>query len=171
MAHLPHDTFLDVVRHAPLVSVDLLVSDADGRILLGYRRNRPARQSWFVPGGRINKDERLCAAFARITAAELGQARSIDEAGFLGVTEHLYPDNFADAPNVSTHYVVLPFALDQGDPETMPQDQHEGYRWLSPEDLLRDPEVHPNTQAYFRQAGATAHLYPPQAWGSLPRRI
>ena len=66
--------FLEVVRLAPLVAIDLIVADADSRVLVGQRRNRPARGTWFVPGGRIRKDERLDAAFTRLVETELGIA-------------------------------------------------------------------------------------------------
>ena len=144
--------FLDVVRLTPLVSIDLIVSDVHGRILVGRRRNRPARGTWFVPGGRILKDETLDAAFARIAAAELGienLARSA--ARFDGVFEHHYGDNFANEPDVSTHYVVLAYAVSL--PGTAPlgrPDQHSDYLWLSPTELLARTDVHENTKAYFR---------------------
>ena len=40
---LPLSEFLEVVIRAPLVSIDLIVRDAAGRVLLGLRRNAPAR--------------------------------------------------------------------------------------------------------------------------------
>lgn len=144
--------FLDVVRLTPLVSIDLIVSDAHGRILVGRRRNRPARGTWFVPGGRILKDETLDSAFARIADAELGLANLARSAArFDGVFEHLYSDNFANEPDVSTHYVVLAYALSL--PDTTPlgrPDQHSDYLWLSPTELLARSDVHENTKAYFR---------------------
>ena len=69
---LPRQEFLAVVKTTPLVSLDLLVQDRQGRVLLGMRKNEPARGFWFVPGGRIMKDEALAAAFERILDAELG---------------------------------------------------------------------------------------------------
>jgi colanic acid biosynthesis protein WcaH len=144
--------FLDVVRLTPLVSIDLIVSDAHGRILVGRRRNRPARGTWFVPGGRILKDETLDSAFARIADAELGVENLTRSAARLdGVFEHHYSDNFANEPDVSTHYVVLAYALPL--PGTAPlgrPDQHSDYLWLSPTELLARTDVHENTKAYFR---------------------
>ena len=144
--------FLDVVRLTPLVSIDLIVSDADGRILIGRRRNRPARDTWFVPGGRIHKDETLDAAFARIAEAELGIANLARSAArFDGVFEHHYSDNFAGEPDVSTHYVVLAYALAVASTATIGQpDQHSQYLWLAPADLLARADVHENTKVYFR---------------------
>ena len=70
---LGREEFLEVVDRAPLVSIDLAVRDAKGRVLLGKRTNEPAKGCWFVPGGRIHKNERLDAAFRRICLDELGK--------------------------------------------------------------------------------------------------
>jgi colanic acid biosynthesis protein WcaH len=144
--------FLDVVRLTPLVAIDLIVSDAEGRVLIGHRRNRPARNTWFVPGGRIHKDETLDAAFARIAEAELGIARMArSTARFEGIFEHHYPDNFAAEPDVSTHYIVLAYALQLTSTVSVGRlDQHSEYLWLSPAALLARADVHENTKAYFR---------------------
>ena len=153
---LPRETFDLVVRHAPLVSFDLLVRDAQGRLLVGRRTNRPARDTWFVPGGRIEKDERLAAAFRRITRAELGVEVELEAARFVGYFEHHYPDNRAGLPGFGTHYVVLAHEIAGRTFASLPNDQHTAYRWLSDAEALADPEVHENTKAYFRRGGPTA---------------
>jgi colanic acid biosynthesis protein WcaH len=144
--------FLDIVRLTPLISIDLIVSDVHGRILVGRRRNRPARGTWFVPGGRILKDETLDSAFARIAEAELGMVNLTRSAArFDGVFEHHYSDNFANEPDVSTHYVVLAYALSLSSAVPVGRlDQHSDYLWLSPGELLARTDVHDNTKAYFR---------------------
>lgn len=62
---LAQHEFLEIVRLTPLVSIDLIVLDQAGDVLLGRRVNRPAQGMWFVPGGRIRKDETLADAFKR----------------------------------------------------------------------------------------------------------
>jgi colanic acid biosynthesis protein WcaH len=99
--------FLEVVERTPLVSIDLVVQDRAGRVLLGRRTREPAKNTWFVPGGRIRKNETLDAAFSRITAAELGAPLARSQARLLGVYTHLYETNFAEAAGIGTHYVVL----------------------------------------------------------------
>src|SRR5262245_59439512 len=94
-AMLSREAFLEVVRNAPLVSIDVVVRDARGSVLVGLRNNRPARGWWFVPGGVIRKNERLEQAFRRISQAELGGAQELAATRFLGPFEHLYEDNFA----------------------------------------------------------------------------
>jgi colanic acid biosynthesis protein WcaH len=149
--YLPHDRLLDVVRLTPLVSVDLICRNARGEVLLGWRSNRPAQGSWFVPGGRILKDERVAEAIRRIAAAELGlSAHEVAQARALGVFQHLYPDNFAGIEGVSTHYVVLAYEIGIDDGARLAIDnQHRELRWFMPEALCADPSVHLNTRAYF----------------------
>lgn len=142
------EEFSQIVRLTPLVSIDLVLRDAARRLLLGLRTNRPARDSWFVPGGRIAKNERLAAAFRRISRMELGRELPPDRARFLGVFEHLYDDNFAGVPGFGTHYIVLAYAVDDCDDLNLPLDQHSCYEWMSEGDVLRRPDVHPYVRAY-----------------------
>jgi colanic acid biosynthesis protein WcaH len=146
---LPRQQFLEVVERAPLVSIDLIVRDTAGRVLLGLRRNAPAQGWWFVPGGCIRKDETLDTAFAHIAHAELGLGLRRADARFLGVYEHFYPDN-AGGSGFGTHYVVLAYALEPACAVAPPPEQHSEYRWLAVDALLGDPRVHDNTKAYFR---------------------
>ncbi|UAW98043.1 GDP-mannose mannosyl hydrolase [Halopseudomonas nanhaiensis] len=151
---LDKETFRSVVAHAPLVSLDLVVRNAAGEILLGRRLNRPAQGYWFVPGGRIYKNERLDRAFARITQAELGQPFARADARLLDLYEHFYTDSvFGDTPD--THYVVSGYLLDlpQGCELSLPDTQHDGFRWWSPDEMRRDPMVHENSRAYLNAVG------------------
>ena len=85
---LSDDLFSLVVRHRPIVCIDLLIRDAQGRLLVGLRKNRPAQDTWFVPGGNLRKDERLADGFCRIAKAELGIDLSISTTQFVGAFEH-----------------------------------------------------------------------------------
>ena len=148
---LDHDAFLDVVKSTPLVAIDLIVRDPQDRILLGLRRNAPARDLWFVPGGRILKGEALVDAFGRIGRDELGLELSMEDARFVGVYEHLYPDNFAGLAGVGTHYVVLAHEVRlSAEIASMPKTQHREFRWIHPAELAEAEDVHPYSRAYSR---------------------
>jgi colanic acid biosynthesis protein WcaH len=147
---LGREEFLEVVERTPLVSIDLIVRRSDGRVLLGKRTNEPAKGFWFVPGGRIHKNERLEAAFRRICEAELGKPFAISAAKFLGVFEHFYPTNFASQPGTGTHYVVLAYELVTNDlGKSLPADQHGEFDWFDVPRILTTEAVHQNTRAYF----------------------
>jgi len=50
------EQFKIAVDSLPLVSIDLYVL-CEKQILLGKRNNRPAKNWWFTPGGRVKKNE------------------------------------------------------------------------------------------------------------------
>ena len=165
MAWMAPAEFAQVVRLTPLVSIDLILRDSEGKVLVGLRTNEPAKGLWFVPGGRIEKDERLAdvtARFegprpvfvddkARILSVETGLSLPMTQSRLLGVYEHLYDANRFEAPGYGTHYVVIAreLRLDRR-PDIKTDDQHSAMRWMRPDEILAAPDVHENTKAYFR---------------------
>ena len=151
--------FYQVISNTPLVSIDLIVKDERGRVLLGLRKNKPAQGFWFVPGGRIYKDEHIEQALARIGQEELGFALDASAVKFLGVYEHLYEDNVFSEDGISTHYIVLgvevvnPVTFDQ-----LPGSQHSGWRFWEIDELMSKAEVHGNTKGYFEERSHTLAL-------------
>jgi len=146
----PRD-FAQIVRLTPLVSIDLIISDPSGCILLGMRRNEPAKGIHFVPGGRIGKMETLDSAFTRILECETGCKAQRSDADFLGVYEHIYDTNVFGDPSYETHYVVLGYRLQLSErPRAVLDDQHSAWKWMTPDELLAAQDVHENTKAYFR---------------------
>lgn len=151
MKYLQPAELIEAIRLTPLVSIDLIVRNPEEAILVGLRTNKPAQNCWFVPGGRICKDERKADAFRRISRAELGLELEIQQARFIGVYEHLYQDNFAGEAGLGTHYVVLAYEVRLAEAlTTLPEEQHGAFRWLTVEELLQAADVHDNTKAYFR---------------------
>lgn len=151
----PPSEYLEVVRHAPIVSVDLIIFDGEGRVLVGRRANAPARGTLFVPGGRVRKDESMSQAVARIADAELGIAVSGEDAALHGVYQHLYPDNWSNE-EFGTHYVCFAHTLTLSRVPaclaSMCDDQHEELKWLTPEETVASREVHPYVRNYFHPA-------------------
>src|SRR5512142_1242744 len=82
----PED-FQNVIRLTPLVAIDLIIRSPDGKVLVGRRTNEPARGVFFVPGGRITKNETRPAAFRRISQEELGIGLEIGGARFHSVND------------------------------------------------------------------------------------
>jgi colanic acid biosynthesis protein WcaH len=147
--YLGQEEFLEIVRRTPLVSIDLIVRDEGGNVLVGWRKNRPAKDRWFVPGGRIRKDERIADAFRRITQKELGVEIKVEDATFLGVFEHLYEDNYGGLPGFGTHYIVHAYEISLSARDvTPPTEQHSQYCWLSEREALENQDVHDHTRAY-----------------------
>ncbi len=147
---LPNSVFEQGIAILPLVSIDLIIKDRkSGDYLLGLRKNRPAESYWFVPGGRIRKNERLNNAFLRLTEIEIGCAISMASAYFKGVYQHFYDDCVFNS-ETSTHYVVLAYELELNRDElSLPNGQHSQYEWLSAEEILARIDVHQHSKDYF----------------------
>ena len=149
---LSKQRFSQVIESTPLVSIDLVIEDESGQVLLGERLNRPAQGFWFVPGGRILKDEKLEDAFARLTFEELGHEFKLSQATLLGPYTHLYDDNVF-GNEFTTHYVAIAYKLIVVRSElSLPMDvQHSRYHWFEQDKLLTSDKVHIHTKWYFQK--------------------
>ena len=150
---LPNETFKSVIQHTPLISIDLIVRNELGEVLLGKRVNAPAKGYWFVPGGRVRKNETLDDAFVRLVREELGieSGGTRADAKFIGVFEHFY-DDCVFGEGVSTHYLVLGYTIRldlRGCNFQLPTHQHENFRWSDINTLLKSKSVHNLTKNYF----------------------
>ena len=144
------DKFIEIIDSTPLVSIDLIIEGERDVYLLGKRSNRPAQGFWFVPGGRIRKNETLSDAFQRIAFTELGIALDIVDATLLGAYDHIYQDNFDSVAGINTHYVALGYLTNIPKDSVLEQDtQHTKMHWWEKHKILKDPMVHPNTKNYF----------------------
>jgi colanic acid biosynthesis protein WcaH len=142
---------LEIIKATPLVSIDLIIRNPSEKVLLGKRVNRPAKDYWFVPGGRIIKNETIGHALKRISKKEVGLDLSTEAPCLLGAYDHIYEDNFLNLDGINTHYVVLAFAIQlQQEIEVRPDEQHSDLRWWEIDKLLKDPTVHHNTKVYFK---------------------
>ena len=142
---------LEIIEATPLVSIDLVIRNPSNKVLLGKRNNRPAMGYWFVPGGRIIKNETINQALKRISEVELGQDLSTKAPSLLGAYDHIYEDNFLNVKGINTHYVVLAFVIAlQQEIEVKTDEQHTELKWWEIDKLLQDQTVHQNTKVYFR---------------------
>ena len=147
---LDKELYLTVIKSTPLVSIDLVVKSKQGQALLGKRLNKPAKDFWFVPGGRILKNESLASAFKRLTLEELGHEFYIQQASFLAPFDHFYDDHVY-GNDLSTHYVALAYVLTlECALEKLPLNiQHGNYHWFNIDELMQLDDVHKHTKNYF----------------------
>jgi colanic acid biosynthesis protein WcaH len=147
---LPEDIFLFASRITPLINVDLLIKDKQGRTLLTWRNDGYSPAGWHIPGGIIRFKETFTERIKAVAASELGSRIRV-KAGPLVVHEIIFPSYTNRAHGVSLLYeCVLASPLDpdlkykRGTPcpgqwawhETCPDDLldvHEIYRsYISP---------------------------------------
>jgi colanic acid biosynthesis protein WcaH len=148
---LSREQFASVLDNAPLVSIDLVIENGRGEFLVGRRNNEPAKGFYFVPGGRIRKNETIADAFERISKNELNELLRFTDAVLHGAYEHFYEKNSLGIEGISTHYVVIAYRAGSTSEEIRPNDsQHAELVWMTPAELLGNEDVHPNTKRYFQ---------------------
>tara|TARA_Y100000589_G_scaffold274487_1_gene268238 strand:+ start:1460 stop:1942 length:483 start_codon:yes stop_codon:yes gene_type:complete len=156
---LNENEFSNLIQNAPLISVDICILK-NNYILIGKRKNNPAKDFYFVPGGRIRKNECIDAAVDRLLVNEIGYQFKNNKNKLkksLGYYEHFYDDNFQDNSKFSTHYVVLPFIIQFEDIKKTKivdskKDQHSNYVWFEfKRDNLNNLKIHQYTSAYFEK--------------------
>ena len=64
--------YSEIVKSMPIPCVDLVVMDQAGRILLLKRKNEPASNQWWFPGGRVLFNELRSEAARRKLKEECG---------------------------------------------------------------------------------------------------
>ncbi|MGR3296000.1 MAG: NUDIX domain-containing protein, partial [Candidatus Bathyanammoxibius sp.] len=110
----------------PILCVDMLIRDADGRVLLGKRTNAPAKGEWWIPGGRVLVWETLVSAVHRKALQELAVDVAIDSV--VGTYDNIFPGE--------SHMVTVVHACHLGSGALRTDDQHSEYRWFTSLELL-----------------------------------
>ena len=138
------------------MAIDLVIYNKKNRVLLGLRKNPPAKDFWFVPGGRVRKNETLKNALRRVLKDEV-KGCATGQPEFLGVTEHFYDHSFFGT-EISTHYVVIAFRLRGQSKKKLLENtrgQHIEWKWWVLKSAVQNPHVHPYTKCYLKKT----HLF------------
>lgn len=158
---LPAEKYIDVIEHTQLVSIDLVIYDDQYRVLVGKRKNEPARGMWFVPGSRLYKGETIPEGVKRVARDEVGIDLTRDECELIGVFDHIYDTNFLERTDVNgklipTHYVAIGFAAEIDSAEVKRNavlGQHSEMAWMPMDELLGRDDVHQLTKNYLNEPG------------------
>ena len=77
---LPDEIFYFISSMTPLVNVDLLIKDREGKILLAWRDDEYAGTGWHLPGGIIRFKEKIEERIIKVAQLEIGREVSFDKA-------------------------------------------------------------------------------------------
>lgn len=75
---LPEDVFLFISRLTPMVNVDLLIKDENGRTLLSWRDDQFVGAGWHLPGGILRFKENLETRVVKVAEKEIDAAVEFD---------------------------------------------------------------------------------------------
>ena len=146
---LSQQDFKQLIKNAPLFAIDLVVLNTQNQILLGKRVNEPAKDAWFVPGGRVFKNEPLTEAFSRISGAEIGLSLRYNQASLIGLFDHFY-DNSVFGDDIATHYINATHLVRiENEKLSLPKLQHQAYRWIGLDEIEQDNTVHQYSKVFM----------------------
>ena len=153
--YLTKNQLSSVFKNSIVVTIDLCIVDKK-RLLLGKRLNPPAKDFYFVPGGRIRKGENIKQALNRILENETGQCiikEQKENIKFLGVYEHFYDENFLSNNRYNSQYIVLSYilpltCLSEFKKEIF-KNQHSDYIWYNYQKPNVNIKIHTYTSDYF----------------------
>ena len=142
-------SFLNIIDKTPLCSIDILIK-LKNKYLFGLRKNRPAKNYYFVPGGRIFKNENYKLTIKRILKDELGLYIKDIKYKIIGIYNHIYKDNFFNVRKINTHYFVCAIKI-QFNNELMisPDNQHKKFIFLTKTQAIKHNRVHKFTKIYL----------------------
>lgn len=109
---------------APLIGVGGVARDADGRLLVVRRGNPPAAGRWTLPGGKVQRGERLAAALKRELHEETGLEVQVGD--LVGVAEAISED---------VHFVILDFHVHVLGGELVAGDDATAVAWMGRTEL------------------------------------
>ena len=102
MKKMPSSEYRKILEAMPICCVDILIREGD-KILLVKRRDNPAKEEFWPPGGRIYKNETLKEAVKRKALEETGLKVKIE--GQVGVYETFFENGIFDNLKGGTHTI------------------------------------------------------------------
>lgn len=108
MTMIPFETYKIIQENVPIVCIDGILKNDNGEYLLVKRINEPLKGEYWVPGGRLLKNESLKQAIIRKMQEEIGVAVEIER--LYGFFEDFYPEAQSNVKN-GLHVISFVFLL------------------------------------------------------------
>ena len=141
-----------VVSNSPIFAMDLIIFSKKNGVLMGKRNNNPAKGFYFVPGGRIYKNEERKLGFKRISFNEIGVTLNLMDSSLIGIFEHFYDVSKWPQEEISTHYIVEARVINTNfeieKKITNSDSQHDNFIWIK-NDYINKIKVHPYCKPYL----------------------
>ena len=104
--------YCEIFRRVPRITVDAVVFNKKGEVLLVKRDIPPHKGSWHLPGGMVRRNERVAQAAVRKIKMETGLKIKLQK--FVGLWDSpkrsKAPMVFKSGRKVTTHDITLVFA-------------------------------------------------------------
>jgi colanic acid biosynthesis protein WcaH len=142
---IPEDLYKQILQCLPIPCVDIAII-ALGAVLLVKRKDFPAKDQWWLPGGRVLKGEMMKETALRKAREEVGL--ECHAGPIIYTAETIFPDG---PFGVAIHSINSCFFLYPKDAEALPRldDHHREFRWVN----TVPSGLHPYVARCLQEAG------------------
>ncbi len=132
---IPEESYKMILDNMPIVCIDSVVVNADGEYLLVKRNNHPLKGEYWLPGGRLMKNETLREAVKRKMKQELGIDVEIER--LMGFFETVFKKTSTNIAG-GFHAVSFVFLLKPLQEKIVLDNQSSSWNWFKelPEKLI-----------------------------------
>jgi len=148
---IPEEKYKEILELMPIVCVDLVIVYC-GKIFLAKRINEPAKGQWFLPGGRIMKNEKLNDAVMRKAKEETGLDVKIIKP--LMFDETMFDESSMEGVVSGVHTVNLVYLVEAKNNKVKLDTQNSEYKWI---DII-DENWHPYVKKAISSSGVLEGL-------------
>lgn len=145
MKYIDQSLYNQFIENMPIACVDIAIV-ANGKVLLVKRNDPPAKDKWWVPGGRVLKGETMKETAIRKAVEEIGMECHV------GPIIHTAETIFPDGPNnIAVHSINSCFFLYPIDKnfEIKIDSHHTDFMWVDYIPI----DVHPYVRDCLLKAG------------------
>jgi len=127
---ISEELYKEILENIPICCVDVAVLDGN-RVLLVKRKDEPAKDHWWIPGGRIYKNEKLKDAAIRKVYEETGIKIKIKK--LIGTYEFFWHKGFFSALRTGAHTIDVTFLAEplNKDPKIKLDKASSDYKWIN----------------------------------------
>jgi len=123
---IPSEDFKMIVENMPIVCIDGVIENEKGEYLLVKRKNEPLKGEYWVPGGRLLKNEKLEDAINRKMEQELSTKVKVGK--ILGFFEKVFEKTHLNVHS-GFHGISFVFLLTPLDQNIMLDNQSTDWKW------------------------------------------
>ena len=135
---IPTELYRQILENMPISCVDIVIFHK-GKVLLVYRKEEPAKGKWWVPGGRIHKNEKLNDAVTRKVKEETNLDVIIEKQ--IGGYEYMSDKGIYDL-KTGTHAVTVNYLVTPLEGQEIKVDETSSdYRWIDKIEESLDPYI------------------------------
>ena len=144
--YIEQSKYNEILKLMPIVCVDLGIMK-DNKIFLAKRNNEPCKGQWYIPGGRVIKNEELKDTAHRKALEETGLDCTIHN--LLNIETAIYTTGIN---NIPTHNVNICFKATIKTGDVILNSENSEYMWVTKEESKKY-DLHP----YVRHSIANAY--------------